>query len=59
MNDHRVQLGIGKKGSYKDHWTHGNASIAQAYFTGLSLPANTKARLVDKDGNVISKKRNL
>lgn len=59
MDESKVQVGVGHKGAYHDFFVHGNPSIAQAYFTGMKVPANIKIRLLDKDGNIIAQRKNL
>lgn len=55
----KVQLAIGKKGAYTDHFVHGNLAIAEAYFRGMSLHPNQKARILDEQGNIVAVKKNL
>jgi len=55
----KIQVGIGRKGSFKNVWEHSNPSIAQAFFLGLRLKENQKARIVNEKGEVVSKKTNV
>lgn len=55
----KVQRATGRKGSYHDFFVHGNPAIADAYFRGMHLLINQKARLLDEQGNIIAVKKNL
>ena len=52
-----VQLGEGKKGAYKNIYAHVNSSLALAYFHGMKLRPNDKARLINEKNEVVATRK--
>jgi hypothetical protein len=54
---HTIEVGEGKKGGYKHLYAHANPSLALAYFHGMRLLPNYKARLINEKNEVVATRK--